>query len=40
MKKMIYSVRTLQDWQDIQGATAVQILHDQGIPENPGESEH
>ena len=30
----------LQDWKDIGEATAVQILDDPGIPENPGESEH
>jgi hypothetical protein len=30
----------LQDWQDLGDATAVQILDDPGIPENPGESEH
>jgi hypothetical protein len=30
----------LQDWQTLGGATAVQILNDPGIPENPGESEH
>ncbi len=30
----------LQDWKDLGPATAVQILDDPGIPENPGESEH
>ena len=30
----------LQDWGDLGPATAVQILDDPGIPENPGESEH
>ena len=33
-------VWVLQDWQDLGDATAVQILDDPGIPENPGESEH
>jgi hypothetical protein len=30
----------LQDWKDLGDATAVQILDDSGIPENPGESQH
>jgi outer membrane protein assembly factor BamB len=30
----------LWDWADLGPATAVQILDDPGIPENPGESEH
>jgi hypothetical protein len=30
----------LQDWADLGPATAVQVLDDPGIPENPGESEH
>ena len=30
----------LQDWHDLGSATAVQILDDPGIPENPGASEH
>ena len=30
----------LQDWQDLGDATAVQILDDPGIPENPGDSQH
>ena len=30
----------LQDWADLGPATAVQILDDPGVPENPGESEH
>ena len=33
-------VWVLQDWQDLGDATAVQILDDPGIPENPGESLH
>ena len=33
-------VWVLQDWQTLGPATAVQILDDPGIPENPGESEH
>jgi hypothetical protein len=33
-------VWVLQDWTTLCGATAVQILDDPGIPENPGESEH
>jgi outer membrane protein assembly factor BamB len=36
-KKVVW---VLQDWQDLGDATAVQILDDPGIPENPGESEH
>ncbi len=36
-KKVVW---VLQDWKDLGGATAVQILDDPGIPENPGESEH
>lgn len=30
----------LWDWADLGPATAVQVLDDPGIPENPGESEH
>jgi hypothetical protein len=30
----------LQDWSVVGPATAVQVLDDPGIPENPGESEH
>jgi hypothetical protein len=33
-------VWVLQDWKDVGSASAVQILDDPGIPENPGESEH
>jgi hypothetical protein len=33
-------VWVLQDWKDLGSASAVQILDDPGIPENPGESEH
>ncbi|MES2920619.1 MAG: hypothetical protein V4819_03685 [Verrucomicrobiota bacterium] len=33
-------VWVLQDWKTLGDATAVQILDDPGIPENPGESEH
>ena len=33
-------VWVLQDWTTLGPATAVQILDDPGIPENPGESEH
>jgi len=33
-------VWVLQDWADLGPATAVQILDDPGVPENPGESEH
>jgi outer membrane protein assembly factor BamB len=36
-KKVVWA---LQDWKDLGPATAVQILDDPGIPENPGESEH
>ena len=36
-KKVVW---VLQDWKVLGGATAVQILDDPGIPENPGESEH
>jgi len=36
-KKVVW---VLQDWQTLGGATAVQILDDPGVPENPGESEH
>ncbi len=36
-KKVVW---VLQDWKILCGATAVQILDDPGIPENPGESEH
>ena len=36
-KKVVW---VLQDWADLGPATAVQILDDPGIPENPGESEH
>ena len=36
-KKVVW---VLQDWKDIGDATAVQVLDDPGIPENPGESEH
>jgi hypothetical protein len=34
------AVWVLQDFADLGPATAVQILDDPGIPENPGESEH
>ncbi len=30
----------LQDWKTLGPASAVQILDDPGIPENPGESKH
>ncbi len=30
----------LEDWKDVGDATAVQVLDDPGVPENPGESEH
>ena len=33
-------VWVLQDWQTLGSASAVQVLDDPGIPENPGESEH
>jgi hypothetical protein len=36
-KKVVW---VLQDYTDLGPATAVQILDDPGIPENPGESEH
>ncbi len=36
-KKVVW---VLWDWVDLGPATAVQILDDPGIPENPGESEH
>jgi hypothetical protein len=36
-KKVVW---VLQDWAELGPATAVQILDDPGIPENPGESEH
>jgi hypothetical protein len=36
-KKVVW---VLQDWTHFGPATAVQILDDPGIPENPGESEH
>jgi len=36
-KKVVW---VLQDWTHFGPATAVQILNDPGIPENPGESEH
>ena len=36
-KKVIW---VLQDWANLGPATAVQILDDPGIPENPGESQH
>lgn len=36
-KKVVW---VLQDWKNLAGATAVQILDDPGIPEIPGESEH
>ncbi len=36
-KKVVW---VLQDWTNFGPATAVQILDDPGIPENPGESEH
>ena len=36
-KKVVW---VLQDWKTLGSATAVQILDDPGIPENPGESEH
>jgi len=35
-KKVVW---VLQDWRSLGGATAVQILNDPGIPENPGDSE-
>lgn len=36
-KKVVW---VLNDWANLGPATAVQILDDPGIPENPGESEH
>lgn len=36
-KKVVW---VLQEWKDLGSATAVQILDDPGIPENPGGSEH
>jgi hypothetical protein len=36
-KKVVW---VLQDWKEIGDATAVQILDDPGIPENPGDSLH
>jgi hypothetical protein len=36
-KKVVW---VLQDWANLGPATAVQILDDPGVPENPGESEH
>lgn len=36
-KKVVW---VLQDWRNLGPATAVQILDDPGVPENPGESEH
>jgi hypothetical protein len=36
-KKVVW---VLHDWANLGPATAVQILDDPGIPENPGESEH
>ena len=33
-------VWVLQDWKDLGPATAVQVLDDPGIPEDPGQSEH
>jgi hypothetical protein len=30
----------MKDWKNFSGSTAIQILDDPGIPENPGESEH
>lgn len=36
-KKVVW---VLQDWKDLGPGTAVQILDDPGVPENPGESEH
>ncbi|HTR82716.1 MAG TPA: hypothetical protein VMM58_13895 [Bacteroidota bacterium] len=36
-KKVVW---VLWDWKDLGPATAVQILDDPGVPENPGESEH
>lgn len=36
-KKVVW---VLQNWKDLGPGTAVQILDDPGVPENPGESEH
>ncbi len=36
-KKVVW---VLQDWKTLGSASAVQILDDPGIPENPGDSEH
>ena len=36
-KKVVW---VLQNWQTLGSASAVQVLDDSGIPENPGESEH
>jgi hypothetical protein len=36
-KKVVW---VLQDWANLGPASAVQILDDPGVPENPGESEH
>ncbi|HUC86661.1 MAG TPA: hypothetical protein VL970_15800, partial [Candidatus Acidoferrales bacterium] len=36
-KKVVW---VLQDWRDLNGVTAVQVLDDPGIPESPGQSEH
>jgi len=36
-KKVVW---VLHDWKHLADATAVQILDDPGVPENPGESEH
>jgi hypothetical protein len=36
-KKVVW---VLQDWKTLGPATAVQVLDDPGVPENPGESEH
>lgn len=36
-KKVVW---VLQDWKHIGDGTAVQILDDPGVPENPGDSEH
>ncbi len=36
-KKVVW---VLQDWKTLGPASAVQVLDDPGIPENPGESEH
>ena len=36
-KKVVWMLR---NWTDLGGSTAVQILDDPGIPENPGEFEH